>query len=203
MVAKSAYVSRSPECSLCNYQDVDINKKNVDMQNFPKGNDLIVRWSILYPDGSIFPVSNYSYELSYSTGRGVSVVSDSSISVNANIITWRFSGAEQAFFGKYSLTLKLYLDGKLIATVSKNNAFELTRVSSFGLSDLNITSYCDAISVQDVITQATKALDTAISTKKQLEVLLPNGCVRLQSPNGTAYLLSVDDSGNVKATPIK
>lgn len=173
------------------------------MQNFPKGNDLIVRWSILYPDGSVFPVSNYSYELSYSTGRGISVVSDSSISVNANIIIWRFSGAEQAFFGKYSLTLKLYLDGKLIATVSKNNAFELTRVSSFGLSDLNITSYCDAISVQDVITQATKALDTAIGTKKQLEVLLPNGCVRLQSPNGTAYLLSVDDSGNVKATLIE
>ena len=172
------------------------------MQNFPKGNELIVRWSILYPDGTVFPVSNYVYELSYSTGRGVSVVKDSSVSVSANTVTWRFSGAEQAFYGKYSLTLKLYLDGKLIATINKNNAFELTRVSSFGLSDLSITSYCDAISIQDVVTQASKALDTALTVKEQMEVMLPNGGVRLRSPNGTSYILTVDDSGNLKVTAI-
>lgn len=97
------------------------------MNNFPKGNDLIVKWAIKYSDGTPFPLENYAWELCYSAGRGINVVKDTAvISVSDNLLTWRFSGKDQVFYGKYSLTLRLYQQGKIVATVSKNNAFELS-----------------------------------------------------------------------------
>ena len=122
------------------------------MNNFPKGNDLIVKWAIKYSDGTPFPLENYAWELCYSAGRGINVVKDTAvISVSDNLLTWRFSGKDQAFYGKYSLTLRLYQQGKIVATVRKNNAFELSTTQYDGPCDIDLVSYCDNISLQDAL----------------------------------------------------
>lgn len=127
------------------------------MNNFPKGNDLIVKWAIKYSDGTPFPLKNYAWELCYSAGRGINVVNDTAvISVSDNLLTWRFSGKDQAFYGKYSLTLRLYKEGKIVATVSKTNAFELSTTRYDGPCDIDLVSYCDNISLQDALSLLNK-----------------------------------------------
>lgn len=136
------------------------------MNNFPKGNDLIVKWAIKYSDGTPFPLENYAWELCYSAGRGINVVKDTAvISVSDNLLTWRFSGKDQVFYGKYSLTLRLYQQGKIVATVSKNNAFELSTTQYDGSCDIDLVSYCDNISLQDALLRGNKAMEVAQDAK--------------------------------------
>lgn len=136
------------------------------MNNFPKGNDLIVKWAIKYSDGTPFPLENYAWELCYSAGRGINVVKDTAvISVSDNLLTWRFSGKDQAFYGKYSLTLRLYQQGKIVATVSKNNAFELSTTQYDGPCDIDLVSYCDNISLQDALLRGNRAMEVAQGAK--------------------------------------
>lgn len=143
------------------------------MNNFPKGNDLIVKWAIKYSDGTPFPLENYAWELCYSAGRGINVVKDTAvISVSDNLLTWRFSGKDQAFYGKYSLTLRLYQQGKIVATVRKNNAFELSTTQYDGPCDIDLVSYCDNISLQDSLLRGNKAMEVAQDAdKKSTEAL--------------------------------
>lgn len=143
------------------------------MNNFPKGNDLIVKWAIKYSDGTPFPLENYAWELCYSAGRGINVVKDTAvISVSDNLLTWRFSGKDQAFYGKYSLTLRLYQQGKIVATVRKNNAFELSTTQYDGPCDIDLVSYCDNISLQDALLRGNKAMEVARDAdKKSTEAL--------------------------------
>lgn len=136
------------------------------MNNFPKGNDLIVKWAIKYSDGTPFPLENYAWELCYSAGRGINVVKDTAvISVSDNLLTWRFSGKDQAFYGKYSLTLRLYQQGKIVATVRKNNAFELSTTQYDGPCDIDLVSYCDNISLQDALLRGNRAMEVAQGAK--------------------------------------
>lgn len=136
------------------------------MNNFPKGNDLIVKWAIKYSDGTPFPLENYAWELCYSAGRGINVVKDTAvISASDNLLTWRFSGKDQAFYGKYSLTLRLYQQGKIVATVRKNNAFELSTTQYDGPCDIDLVSYCDNISLQDALLRGNRAMEVAQDAK--------------------------------------
>ena len=100
------------------------------MNAYPIGNDLTVKWSLLYSDGSVFPLSNYDYELSYRTNRGNKVVTDTSvISVDENILTWTFKGEEQVVSGRYTICLKITLSGSKVVELQYDNAFMLSPLS--------------------------------------------------------------------------
>lgn len=134
------------------------------MNAYPIGNDLTVKWSLLYSDGSVFPLSNYDYEFSYRTNRGHKIVNDTSvISVEENILTWTFKGDEQVVSGRYTLCLKITLSGSKIIELQYDNAFMLSPLSGFkgAGSEIMIQSYCDAIDLKDAVLQARKAMDLA------------------------------------------
>ena len=134
------------------------------MNAYPIGNDLTVKWSLLYSDGSVFPLSNYDYELSYRTNRGNKVVTDTSvISVDENILTWTFKGDEQAVSGRYTICLKITFSGSKVVELQYDNAFMLSPLSGFkgAGSEIVLQSYCDAIDLKDAVLQARKAMDLA------------------------------------------
>ena len=134
------------------------------MNAYPIGNDLTVKWSLLYSDGSVFPLSNYDYELSYRTNRGNKVVTDTSvISVDENILTWTFKGDEQVVSGRYTICLKITLSGSKVVELQYDNAFMLSPLSGFkgAGSEIVLQSYCDAIDLKDAVLQARKAMDLA------------------------------------------
>jgi len=138
------------------------------MNAYPIGNDLTVKWSLLYSDGSVFPLSNYDYELSYRTNRGNKVVTDTSvISVDENILTWTFKGDEQAVSGRYTICLKITLSGSKVVELQYDNAFMLSPLSGFkgAGSEIVLQSYCDAIDLKDAVLQARKAMDIAAGSK--------------------------------------
>lgn len=138
------------------------------MNAYPIGNDLTVKWSLLYSDGSLFPLSNYDYELSYRTNRGNKVVTDTSvISVDENILTWTFKGDEQAVSGRYTICLKITLSGSSVVELQYDNAFMLSPLSGFkgAGSEIVLQSYCDAIDLKDAVLQARKAMDIAQDAK--------------------------------------
>ena len=138
------------------------------MNAYPIGNDLTVKWSLLYSDGSVFPLSNYDYELSYRTNRGNKVVTDTSvISVDENILTWTFKGDEQAVSGRYTICLKITLSGSKVVELQYDNAFMLSPLSGFkgAGSEIVLQSYCDAIDLKDAVLQARKAMDVAQDAK--------------------------------------
>lgn len=146
------------------------------MNAYPIGNDLTVKWSLLYSDGSVFPLSNYDYEFSYRTNRGHKIVTDTSvISVEENILTWTFKSDEQVVGGRYTLCLKITLLGSKVVELQYDNAFMLSPLSGFkgAGSEIVIQSYCDAIDLKDAVLQARKAMDLAadavIDTAKSAE----------------------------------
>lgn len=175
------------------------------MNNFPKGNDLIVKWAIKYSDGTPFPLENYAWELCYSAGRGINVVKDTAvISASDNLLTWRFSGKDQAFYGKYSLTLRLYQQGKIVATVRKNNAFELSTTQYDGPCDIDLVSYCDNISLQDALLRGNKAMEVAQDADKKSTKALEKANTAISKVDGieqaTEKAIAAASSANSAAT---
>lgn len=139
------------------------------MNAYPIGNDLTVKWSLLYSDGSVFPLSNYDYELSYRTNRGNKVVTDTSvISVDENILTWTFKGDEQVVSGRYTICLKITLSGSRVVELQYDNAFMLSPLSGFkgAGSEIVLQSYCDAIDLKEAVLQSRKAMDMAAEAVK-------------------------------------
>lgn len=120
------------------------------MNAYPIGNDLIIKWSLLYSDGSIFPLADFDYELSYRTNRGNKVVSDTSvISVVDNLLTWRLKGEDQFASGAYTLCLKVTFSGSKVAEFQYDNAFVLSPLVSIhgSIAEVCIQSICDAIGI--------------------------------------------------------
>lgn len=116
------------------------------MKSYIKGNDLIVKWTVLLPDGEPFPLAGFGCGISFSTARGVTTVEDTAdLSINGNELTWRFAADSQRDFGKYNLTMRLYRSGRLVTSIRKQNAFELTRFKGDRLGYLEITSYCENV----------------------------------------------------------
>lgn len=116
------------------------------MNAYPIANDLFVKWSLRYADGSVFPLHLYEVELSYSTNRGTKVVSDTAtISVEDNVLTWRFAGEDQAVSGRYSLKLKISQNGLPKAEFVQTDAFALTPLAGFkGVGTVvHLTSYAN------------------------------------------------------------
>lgn len=166
------------------------------MNNFSIGNDLMVKWAICNPDGSPFPVATYAYELCYSVGRNVNVVKDTAaLYTERNEIIWRFAGIEQNFKGSYSLTLRLYENGKCVFTLSKRDAFTLDNFKSHTPSVLNLVSYCESNTLQQVQIIATHAMDVSLDAKE-------NSIEAVETANEAKTLSSeaVEVSGQAKDT---
>lgn len=166
------------------------------MNNFSIGNDLMVKWAICNPDGSPFPVATYAYELCYSVGRNVNVVKDTAaLYTERNEIIWRFAGIEQNFKGSYSLTLRLYENGKCVFTLSKRDAFTLDNFKSHTPCVLNLVSYCESNTLQQVQIIATHAMDVSLDAKE-------NSIEAVETANEAKTLSSeaVEVSGQAKDT---
>lgn len=134
------------------------------MNAYPIGNDLTVKWSLQYSDGSAFPLSLYEYELSYRTSRGTKVVTDTAVvSVEDNILTWSFSGDQQVASGPYSLNLKIALTGSKMIELQYDNAFMLSPLKGLqgAGSEIVLQSVCDAIDLKEAVLQARLAMDKA------------------------------------------
>lgn len=127
------------------------------MNSFVIGNDLIIKWKLVPPDGIGLSISDYSVKLRYKTSRGCSDVSVISIPINEDgktfsSIIWEFKGRDQFATGKYDLILILLRDGKVKCVTEYLNAFELT------CKQITKTPSC-SVSISRVTTPLSNTLD--------------------------------------------
>lgn len=114
------------------------------MSNFQRGNDLLVRWAVVKPDGKPFPLTDFSLEVSYSAGRARDVVLSSEIlSVEDNAVCWTIPGNRLSFVGPYSTRMKLYKDKQLCSTLSVGDAFNIVSGNRERGLTLNLLSVID------------------------------------------------------------
>lgn len=144
------------------------------MITVPIGNNIVVRWSILFNDNTVFPLSEYEYELSYRNSRGETVVSDSAVvSLEDNVLVWRFSGEEQSTIGRYSLKLRVIRGGDKVATFLYDSAFALTNIPEYIPVDtfVRITSYTEDYTLmsQHALTVAYEVRDYLDETIRKFE----------------------------------
>lgn len=135
------------------------------MNVYPIGNNLIVKWTLRYSDGTVFPLSLYDYDLSYRTSRGVKVATDTT--VEDNVLRWMLKADDQVVSGPYSLALKISFAGNKAVDLQYNNAFALTSLSHGNGANVEvcIESNCDMIDLKDAVLQARKAMDVALTAK--------------------------------------
>lgn len=136
------------------------------MNVYPIGNNLTVKWTLRYSDGTVFPLSLYDYELSYRTSRGVKVATDTT--VEDNVLRWILKADEQIVSGPYSLALKITLAGNKAVDLQYNNAFALTSLCHGNGANVEvcIESNCDVIDLKDAVLQSRKAMDLAAGAVK-------------------------------------
>lgn len=136
------------------------------MNVYPIGNNLTVKWTLRYSDGTVFPLSLYDYELSYRTSRGVKVATDTA--VEDNVLRWMLKADEQVVSGPYSLALKITLAGNKAVDLQYNNAFALTSLchGNGANVEVRIESNCDVIDLKDAVLQSRKAMDLAAGAVK-------------------------------------
>ncbi len=138
------------------------------MRIFPLGANLLIRWNLRYSDDSIFPLSLYTYELSYNSNRGARIVADSSVAtLEGNALVWTFR-AEEQICGTYNLNLKIILSSSRIIELQYDNAFSLSPLAEYvnDGQEIIITSICDSIDMKAAVLQARKAMDLALEAKK-------------------------------------
>lgn len=136
------------------------------MNIYPIGNNLTVKWTLRYSDGTVFPLSLYDYELSYRTSRGVKVATDTA--VEDNVLRWMLKADDQVVSGPYSLALKITLAGNKAVDLQYNNAFALTPLCHGNGSNIEVSieSNCDVIDLKDAVLQSRKAMDLAAGAVK-------------------------------------
>lgn len=135
------------------------------MNVYPIGNNLTVKWTLRYSDGTVFPLSLYDYDLSYRTSRGVKVATDTT--VEDNVLRWMLKADDQVVSGPYSLALKISFAGNKAVDLQYNNAFALTSLSHGNGANVEfcIESNCDLIDFKDAVLKARKAMDLAQDAK--------------------------------------
>ena len=89
-------------------------------------NNLLIKWKLLYNDGSPFPVDGYALELYVVTGRGRSRVKSFSVSGDDNnMVSWEMNIRDLRFLGSGSLSMVILRKGRQVATVEYRNAFRV------------------------------------------------------------------------------
>lgn len=141
------------------------------MDSIRIGNPIAVKWAFKHSDGTMFPVGDYDIELFYYTARGKNRVTDTTvIDVQGDLLVWSFNPEAQLTTGPYSLTLKAFLNGNLVGSFDKKDAFILT---DYGIIygypiEVNLESRCDFIPLNEAILNAQQATHMAVEAARAI-----------------------------------
>ena len=105
------YVSRSP----------------LYVEKVPLGSNLVVNWKLLSAAEFDFPLDECELELFYSAaGSGCKRAEDYQLLTEGGYhIQWNFAGDKQVRYGMYSLILDIYYQGARVATLVREDGFDL------------------------------------------------------------------------------
>lgn len=130
------------------------------MQKIRLGNDIKIKWSLLNSEGEPYSLEGADLRITYTTFRGVTEVTD--FSVSGNVVSWTFKGKDQKILGDYIVTLQQNAGEDNMLTVDKCDAFRLvarscdaggeTACSHLQIETVDITSTLD---VQQIATGGT------------------------------------------------
>lgn len=96
-------------------------------------------------------ISGYSRELSFTTGRGRTYISTSSITAEGDTIIWEFDAVEQYITGDYTVSVKLSIpDGTPLMT-QDFKAFRLSEYGSGKTAIVDLYAYVDFAEISAVI----------------------------------------------------
>ena len=145
------------------------------MESVIIGTDIVVRWKILYSDGSPFPLGRYNLSLVRYNAIGKTEITPSHWESTPGEITISFSGNELPTSGRHDLLLRIMDGDRLMTVVRYTGAFSLRRASAPGeTKEIAITSYCDAIGIRESIMQGMKAVDASTTATERSETALAN-----------------------------
>lgn len=134
------------------------------MKKIRLGNDIQFNWSLLNSEGEPYNLEGADLRITYTTFRGVTEVTD--FSVSGNVVSWTFKGKDQKVLGDYIVTLQQNAGEDNMLTVDKCDAFRLvarscdaggeTSCSHLQIETIDITSTLD---VQQIATGGTAKWD--------------------------------------------
>lgn len=130
------------------------------MKKIRLGNDIQFNWTLLNSEGEPYSLEGADLRITYTTFRGVTEVTD--FSVSGNVVSWTFKGKDQKILGDYIVTLQQNAGEDNMLTVDKCDAFRLvarscdaggeTACSHLQIETVDITSTLD---VQQIATGGT------------------------------------------------
>lgn len=93
------------------------------MKKIRLGNDIKFNWSLLNSEGEPYSLEGADLRITYTTFRGVTEVTD--FSVSGNVVSWVFRGKDQKVLGDYIITLQKNAGEDGMITIDKCSAFRL------------------------------------------------------------------------------
>lgn len=93
------------------------------MKKIRLGNDIQFNWSLLNSEGEPYNIEGADLRITYTTFRGVTEVTD--FSVSGNVVSWTFKGKDQKVLGDYIITLQKNAGEDGMITIDKCSAFRL------------------------------------------------------------------------------
>lgn len=93
------------------------------MKKIRLGNDIQFNWSLFNSEGEPYSLEGADLRITYTTFRGVTEVTD--FSVSENVVSWTFKGKDQKVLGDYIITLQKNAGEDGMITIDKCSAFRL------------------------------------------------------------------------------
>lgn len=93
------------------------------MKKIRLGNDIQFNWSLFNSEGEPYNIEGADLRITYTTFRGVTEVTD--FSVSENVVSWTFKGKDQKVLGDYIITLQKNAGEDGMITIDKCSAFRL------------------------------------------------------------------------------
>ena len=129
------------------------------MRKIRLGNDIQFNWSLLNSEGEPYNLEGADLRITYTTFRGVTEVTD--FSVSGNVVSWVFRGKDQKILGDYIITLQKNAGEDGMITIDKCSAFRLvarscdaggeTACSHLKVETVELQSEVDGVIVDPVI----------------------------------------------------
>lgn len=129
------------------------------MKKIRLGNDIKFNWSLLNSEGELYNIEGADLRITYTTFRGVTEVTD--FSVSGNVVSWVFRGKDQKVLGDYIITLQKNAGEDGMITIDKCSAFRLvarscdaggeTACSHLKVETVELQSEVDGVIVDPVI----------------------------------------------------
>ena len=116
-----------PEEETSDEVDNYVSRSPLYVEKVPLGSNLVVNWKLLSAADFDFPLDECELRLFYSAaGSGCQEAEDYElVSDNGYSIQWNFAGDKQVRFGMYSLFLDIYYQGARVATLVREDGFDL------------------------------------------------------------------------------